>query len=133
MPDIDLNESYRDEGWGTITDLALNIEPENVESQARTVARWAYDAIELQRGEIALLQKPDEPVIYDIRVAQEEADTDGLVKAVVFVYVDDKIVFTKRTKRSTASMTTAVAEEIASDYVSLIKALTGRWATIQPD
>lgn len=42
----DLNAMYREEGWGRITDAALGIEPEHVESQAREVARWAADALE---------------------------------------------------------------------------------------
>lgn len=38
----DLNEMYRAEGWGNVTDQALGIPPENVESQARMVASWAH-------------------------------------------------------------------------------------------
>lgn len=37
---------YRDEGWGKITDKALRISPSDVESQARSVARWAHTEIE---------------------------------------------------------------------------------------
>lgn len=43
---MDLNKKYREEGWALITDQALGIDPENVESAARCVARWAYDEIE---------------------------------------------------------------------------------------
>jgi hypothetical protein len=47
----DINKIYRDEGWGKITDLSLGIPPENVESQARMVARWAHDRIsQLEKG-----------------------------------------------------------------------------------
>lgn len=41
----DLNKMYREQGWGLVTDKALKIEPKDVESQARTVAQWAYDEI----------------------------------------------------------------------------------------
>lgn len=40
-----LNASYRGEGWGLVTDQSLSIEPVDVESQARMVARWAYERI----------------------------------------------------------------------------------------
>ena len=40
-----LDELYRQAGWGRITDAALNIEPQYVESQARDVARFAYKTI----------------------------------------------------------------------------------------
>lgn len=53
---IDLNKKYREEGWGIITDRALGIDPEFVESQARTVARWAYEEIERLSAEIARLK-----------------------------------------------------------------------------
>lgn len=42
----DINERYRDEGWGKVTDKSLGISPENVESQARTVASWAHGELE---------------------------------------------------------------------------------------
>lgn len=43
----DLNEMYRAEGWGKITDAAFlgRVEPENVESAARQVARYAHEQI----------------------------------------------------------------------------------------
>lgn len=37
----ELDEKYRQEGWGRVTDAALGIPPRDVESQARDVARWA--------------------------------------------------------------------------------------------
>jgi hypothetical protein len=46
-----LNDKYRAEGWGKITDEALGIEPADVEMQARTVARWAYEEIKRLRAE----------------------------------------------------------------------------------
>jgi len=49
---MDLNATYRQEGWGRITDQALGIAPEDVESQARAVARWAFD--EMARLKAAL-------------------------------------------------------------------------------
>lgn len=42
-----LDETYREEGWGKLTDKALGIRPSDVESQARQVARYAYDREEL--------------------------------------------------------------------------------------
>ena len=41
----DLNAMYREEGWGLITDKAFDgrVKPEDVGSQAREVARYAYD------------------------------------------------------------------------------------------
>ena len=42
---VDLNQRYRDAGWGLVTDKALRIDPANVESVAREVAQWAYDEI----------------------------------------------------------------------------------------
>lgn len=45
-----INELYRQQGWGQITDKALGLEPENVESQARCVAAWAFEEIERLRG-----------------------------------------------------------------------------------
>lgn len=41
----DLGTLYRKDGWGLVTDKALQIDPADVESQARQVARWAYDRI----------------------------------------------------------------------------------------
>lgn len=41
----DLNQRYRDAGWSEIAEAALGIEPANVESQARDVARWSYAEI----------------------------------------------------------------------------------------
>lgn len=41
-----VNAMAREEGWGTVTDAALGILPEDVESQARVVARWAAARIE---------------------------------------------------------------------------------------
>lgn len=41
----DLDEKYRAEGWGKITDAALGIAPSAVESQARGVARYAAQRI----------------------------------------------------------------------------------------
>lgn len=55
MDDAALNERYRAEGWGTITDKVFGgrVAPADVESAAREVARWAYDlermADELQK------------------------------------------------------------------------------------
>lgn len=45
MDNAALNERYREEGWGRITDKVFGgrVEPANVESAAREVARWAYD------------------------------------------------------------------------------------------
>lgn len=42
-----LNARYREEGWGLMTDQAFEgkLAPVDVESQARTVARWAYGEI----------------------------------------------------------------------------------------
>jgi hypothetical protein len=48
--DDKLNASYRADGWPTLTDVALRIEPIYVESQARAVAEYAW-------GEIKGLQK----------------------------------------------------------------------------
>jgi len=47
-----LDHTYREEGWGLITDKAFagRVRPLDVESQAREVARYAYDEI---RGHIA--------------------------------------------------------------------------------
>ncbi|UXO93795.1 hypothetical protein Pan1_80 [Pseudanabaena phage Pan1] len=59
-----VNASAREEGWGLITDQALKILPEDVESQARAVARWAYDEIKrftdrhnTQANELVALEK----------------------------------------------------------------------------
>lgn len=41
-----LDDAYRADGWGKITDAALEIRPSAVESQARDVARWAHAEIE---------------------------------------------------------------------------------------
>ena len=41
--DAKLDERYRKEGWGVITDIALGVAPSDVESQAREVARWCYE------------------------------------------------------------------------------------------
>jgi hypothetical protein len=38
-----IDEECREEGWGRITDKALGIPPSDVESQARSVARWAFE------------------------------------------------------------------------------------------
>lgn len=54
---MDLNDRYRQEGWGRITDEALGIPPQNVEASARSVARWAHDRIEAQAAEIERLRK----------------------------------------------------------------------------
>lgn len=55
----ELNKRYREEGWGQITDKALHILPENVESQARTVARWAWDEIQKLTAKIEQLEDGD--------------------------------------------------------------------------
>jgi len=36
-----LNQLYRDQGWGRLAEAALGIEPYDVESQARRVAQYA--------------------------------------------------------------------------------------------
>lgn len=45
--DDKLDVTYRDEGWGLITDKAFGgkIRPLDVEAQARSVARYAYEEI----------------------------------------------------------------------------------------
>jgi hypothetical protein len=42
-----LDQTYREEGWGLMTDKAFGgrVRPLDVESQAREVARWAYAEI----------------------------------------------------------------------------------------
>lgn len=41
----DLDARYREEGWGEVTDEVFNgrLAPQDVESQAREVARWAFN------------------------------------------------------------------------------------------
>lgn len=48
MSTNDLDELYRDEGWGTITDQVFEgrVAPKDVESAAREVARWAFNEID---------------------------------------------------------------------------------------
>jgi hypothetical protein len=64
--DDKLNASYRADGWPTLTDVALRIEPIYVESQARAVAEYAL-------GEIQGLQK---------RVAELEQALDRARRAI---------------------------------------------------
>lgn len=47
MDNEKLNKLYRAEGWGLITDLALGVEPTEVESSAREVARKALELIRI--------------------------------------------------------------------------------------
>lgn len=51
LPIKDLNDRYRDEGWGMIAEKALGIEPKHVESQARDVARYAHRLAERHAAE----------------------------------------------------------------------------------
>jgi hypothetical protein len=51
-----VNAMAREEGWGKITDEALGILPENVESQARSVASWAHECLAAKDAEIARLR-----------------------------------------------------------------------------
>ncbi len=50
-----LDRSYRNDGWGRITDKALQIAPSDVESQARRVAEWAHDQLQQRDKLIANL------------------------------------------------------------------------------
>lgn len=54
-----LNEAYREAGWGRITDAAFNnrLEPKDVESQARDVARFAHKEIQALKAQIDELRK----------------------------------------------------------------------------
>ena len=51
-----LNGMYNDEGWGELATTALGLEPVDVESQARTVARYAADRIEELEEEVEVLR-----------------------------------------------------------------------------
>jgi hypothetical protein len=46
----DINQLYRDEGWGGLAEKALGILPEHVEAQTRVVARYAAKEIERLRS-----------------------------------------------------------------------------------
>lgn len=79
-----LDDAYRAEGWGKITDAALEIRPSNVESQARDVARWAYAEIERLHKAIDRVLSPApgvrkvEPWVYGIlKVARRENEGQG--------------------------------------------------------
>lgn len=48
-----VNAMAREDGWGVVTDAALGILPENVESQARGVAKWAADRIKELEAKLA--------------------------------------------------------------------------------
>lgn len=62
---MNLDERFRAEGWGLITDQALGIAPADVESQAREVARWAHQKIASLEAENARLRE---------QVARDEGD-----------------------------------------------------------
>ena len=52
--DAILNERYREEGWGLITDKVWEgrVAPIDVESRARDVARWAYEQVKSDTARI---------------------------------------------------------------------------------
>lgn len=52
-----LNASYRESGWGRITDQALGVEPYDVESQARRVAEWAHLTMSGLEAKLVSLQQ----------------------------------------------------------------------------
>lgn len=53
-----LDENYREEGWGRVTDAALGgcVRPADVEAQARIVARFAHAELEKLRHRIEELE-----------------------------------------------------------------------------
>lgn len=72
----DLDDRYRDEGWGVVAERALNISPSDTESQAREVARWAWAEIErlksaLGGAEEALADLPTDQSCVGVRMAQK--------------------------------------------------------------
>lgn len=52
-----VNAMAREDGWGIVTDAALGILPEDVESQARVVARWAAARIKELEAEVLTWRK----------------------------------------------------------------------------
>lgn len=56
----DLDDKYRDEGWGIVSERALSIRPSDTESQAREVARWAWAEIERLRDALQWMVDHDE-------------------------------------------------------------------------
>lgn len=86
-----LDARYREEGWGLITDqvFAGRLRPLNVESQARDVARWAYEQEKAsttrhnaQANELARQHKElEEAAHYAGIVARQAPQIEGLKAA----------------------------------------------------
>jgi len=68
-----LDARYREEGWGLITDAVFQgrIAPTDVESQAREVARWAYQA--QKEGTAAFNDRGQQLVEQDAQISQLQA------------------------------------------------------------
>lgn len=54
--ETDLDVKYREEGWGNLAAEALGIRPQDVESQAREVARFAQGRIDDLQSKVTLLE-----------------------------------------------------------------------------
>jgi hypothetical protein len=76
--DANLDARYREEGWGLITDQVFNgrLRPINVESQARDVARWAYEQVRLMTERIS---RQDTDLIRLEKDLKESAHYAGIV------------------------------------------------------
>jgi hypothetical protein len=73
-----LNNKYRVEGWGRVTDLALGIEPADVEMQARTVARWAYTEIERLRDNLEKMRLTAETFAAEVERLRAQVNTNWI-------------------------------------------------------
>lgn len=73
-----LDARYREEGWGLITDKAFGgrLRPLNVESNAREVARWAY---ELAKSTTATINEQGTRLIRLEKELEEAAHFAGIV------------------------------------------------------
>ena len=73
----DLDTTYREEGWGIITDRAFHgrVRPQDVESMAREVARWAHEETERLQAQINELGKTLATQDRDLVSLQKVADS----------------------------------------------------------
>lgn len=95
--DDKLDARYREEGWGLLTDQAFagRLRPRNVESQARDMARWAYEkmkastALTNQQG-TDLIRLEKELANYAGEVARLQPQVIGLKAAMRLHDVEHK-------------------------------------------
>jgi len=130
--DARLDARYREEGWGLITDQVFGgrLRPLNVESQARDVARWAYELskqtserITKQDTDLIRLEKELEDMShYSGQVARMAPQIQGLKSALRLKDVELKRAQVERAReasnRAAAELRLAECELVLAEIKS---------------